>query len=94
MADVCIVGGGYCGLSTALHLAERGIRAVVLGSAPDSGGVALVAAVTPDSGLNASELIADAAKAGPAQATCDRIMAAPAEERPTDDIARRHGRRL
>ena len=28
-----------------------------------SGGVALVAAVTPDSGLNASELIADAAKA-------------------------------
>src|SRR3954462_1620636 len=30
MADVCIVGGGYCGLSTALHLAERGIKAVVL----------------------------------------------------------------
>ena len=30
---------------------------------PTSGGVALVAAVTPDSGLNASELIADAAKA-------------------------------
>jgi glycine/D-amino acid oxidase-like deaminating enzyme len=29
-ADVCIVGGGYAGLSTALHLAERGIRAVVL----------------------------------------------------------------
>ncbi|MFI5029614.1 MAG: NAD(P)/FAD-dependent oxidoreductase [Reyranellales bacterium] len=29
-ADVCIVGGGYCGLSTALHLAERGIKAVVL----------------------------------------------------------------
>ena len=29
-ADVCIVGGGYTGLSTALHLAERGIRAVVL----------------------------------------------------------------
>ncbi|WP_375464342.1 NAD(P)/FAD-dependent oxidoreductase [uncultured Methylobacterium sp.] len=29
-ADVVIVGGGYCGLSTALHLAERGIRAVVL----------------------------------------------------------------
>ena len=30
MADVCIVGGGYCGLSTALHLVERGIKAVVL----------------------------------------------------------------
>jgi glycine/D-amino acid oxidase-like deaminating enzyme len=29
-ADVCIVGAGYAGLSTALHLAERGIKAVVL----------------------------------------------------------------
>ena len=29
-AAVCVVGGGYCGLSTALHLAERGIKAVVL----------------------------------------------------------------
>src|SRR4051794_37373718 len=29
-ADVCIVGGGYAGLSTALHLAERGVKAVVL----------------------------------------------------------------
>ena len=28
--DVCIVGGGYSGLSTALHLAKRGIKAVVL----------------------------------------------------------------
>lgn len=28
--DVCIVGAGYAGLSTALHLAERGIRSVVL----------------------------------------------------------------
>ncbi|MDI1287358.1 MAG: FAD-binding oxidoreductase [Reyranella sp.] len=28
--DVCIVGAGYAGLSTALHLAERGIKAVVL----------------------------------------------------------------
>jgi alanyl-tRNA synthetase len=40
-----------------------GIRAVVLGSAPKAGGVALVSAVTKDSGLNASELIAEAAKA-------------------------------
>lgn len=29
-ADVAIVGAGYAGLSTALHLAERGIRVVVL----------------------------------------------------------------
>jgi alanyl-tRNA synthetase len=35
----------------------------VLGSAPDGGGVALVAAVTPDSGFHASALIADAGKA-------------------------------
>ncbi len=27
---VCIVGGGYTGLSTALHLAKKGVRAVVL----------------------------------------------------------------
>ena len=39
-----------------------GIKAVVLGSAPAGGGVSLVAAVTKDSGLNAGELIADAAK--------------------------------
>src|SRR5882724_9904870 len=30
VADVAIVGGGYTGLSTALHLAERGVAAVVL----------------------------------------------------------------
>ncbi|QHI97462.1 FAD-dependent oxidoreductase [Xylophilus rhododendri] len=29
-ADVVIVGAGFCGLSTALHLAERGVRVVVL----------------------------------------------------------------
>ena len=39
-----------------------GVKAVVLGSAPAGGGVSLVAAVTKDSGLNAGELIADAAK--------------------------------
>ncbi|KQT85292.1 FAD-binding oxidoreductase [Aurantimonas sp. Leaf443] len=32
-ADVCIVGAGYTGLSAALHLAERGARAVVLEAA-------------------------------------------------------------
>jgi alanyl-tRNA synthetase len=39
-----------------------GIRGVVLGSAPDGGGVAMVAAVRPDAGLHASELIAEAAR--------------------------------
>ena len=29
-ADVCVVGAGYAGLSTALHLAERGIKTIVL----------------------------------------------------------------
>jgi glycine/D-amino acid oxidase-like deaminating enzyme len=29
-ADVLIVGGGYTGLSTAVHLAERGVRSLVL----------------------------------------------------------------
>jgi alanyl-tRNA synthetase len=38
------------------------VRAVVLGSAPESGGVALVSAVAADSGLHASELIAEAAR--------------------------------
>ena len=39
---------------------QPGIRAVVLGTAPEGGGAAIVAAVTPDSGLHASELIEDA----------------------------------
>ena len=29
-ADVCIVGGGYTGLSSALHLRKRGYRVVLL----------------------------------------------------------------
>src|SRR5437588_9952927 len=28
--DVCVIGAGYAGLSTALHLAERGIGTLVL----------------------------------------------------------------
>lgn len=30
LADVCIIGGGYTGLSAALHLAEQGFKAVVV----------------------------------------------------------------
>jgi gamma-glutamylputrescine oxidase len=33
VADVCIIGGGYTGLSTLLHLAERGYDAVLLEAA-------------------------------------------------------------
>jgi len=39
-----------------------GIKAAVLGGVPEGGGVALVAAVTKDSGLEAPALIADAAR--------------------------------
>ncbi|UDY36178.1 alanine--tRNA ligase [Dermatobacter hominis] len=47
----------------AVALRDRpGIRAVVLGASPGGKGVALVSAVAPDSGLNAAELIADAAR--------------------------------
>ena len=47
----------------ALALRDRpGIRAVVLGSSPGGKGVALVAAVSPDSGLDAGALIAEAAR--------------------------------
>src|SRR5690606_456895 len=30
VADVCVVGGGYTGLSAALHLAQRGFSVVLL----------------------------------------------------------------
>jgi alanyl-tRNA synthetase len=39
-----------------------GIRAAILGTAPDGGGAALVAAVRPDSGFDASALLDDAKK--------------------------------
>ena len=29
-SDVAVIGGGYCGLSTALHLAKRGVSVIVL----------------------------------------------------------------
>jgi alanyl-tRNA synthetase len=41
---------------------QAGVRAVVLIGAPEGGGVALVSAVTPDSGLDAGKLIADASR--------------------------------
>ena len=40
---------------------DPSVEAVVLGGEPEGGGVALVAAVTPNSGLHAGDLIADAA---------------------------------
>src|SRR5690606_11346448 len=40
-----------------------GVRAAVLGGAPPGGGVAIASAVASDSGLNAADLIRDAAKA-------------------------------
>jgi alanyl-tRNA synthetase len=42
---------------------QPGIKAVVLIGEPDTGGVALVSATTKDGGINAAELIADAARA-------------------------------
>jgi alanyl-tRNA synthetase len=48
-------------LATAVR-AHPGVRAVVLGGEPPGGGVALVAAVTKDSGLTAAELIAEPAR--------------------------------
>jgi alanyl-tRNA synthetase len=41
---------------------QPGVRAVVIGGAPEGGGAALVAAVTKDSGFNAGDLIKDAAR--------------------------------
>jgi alanyl-tRNA synthetase len=41
---------------------QRGVRAVVLGGTPPAGGVALVAAVAPDSGLVASDLVTGPAR--------------------------------
>jgi alanyl-tRNA synthetase len=47
----------------ALALRDKGdLRAVVLGTAPEGGGAAIVAAVTPASGLDASDLLEEAKK--------------------------------
>ena len=41
---------------------QPGVRGAVLGGTPEGGGVALIAAVAKGSGLDASKLIADAAR--------------------------------
>jgi alanyl-tRNA synthetase len=46
----------------AVAIRDLGVQAVVLGGAPDDGGVALVAAAAKDSGFDASALIAEAAR--------------------------------
>jgi alanyl-tRNA synthetase len=51
----------YRELATSLR-ARPGMRAVVVAGEAEAGGVALVAAVTPESGLNAGELIAEGAR--------------------------------
>jgi alanyl-tRNA synthetase len=44
----------------AVALRDQGLKAVVLGTAPEGGGAAIVAAVTPDSGFDASGLLEQA----------------------------------
>ncbi|WP_419925895.1 alanine--tRNA ligase [Candidatus Poriferisocius sp.] len=61
---VALVEGVDRGQLRDLAIATRdrpSVAAVVLGAAPEGGGAALVAAVTPDSDLDAGELIAEAA---------------------------------
>ena len=67
-ADVCVVGGGIAGCSTALHLAERGYRVVLLeanrvawGASGRSGGQAIVGYACSQSKL-VSQVGRDAAK--------------------------------
>jgi gamma-glutamylputrescine oxidase len=66
-ADVCVVGGGIAGCSTALHLAERGYRVVLLegrrvgwGASGRSGGQAIVGFSCPQSTLVAAVGLDDA----------------------------------
>jgi len=42
-ADVCVLGGGFAGLSTALHLAQKGTRVVLLERIRDLGSIAAAA---------------------------------------------------
>jgi gamma-glutamylputrescine oxidase len=68
-ADVCVVGGGIAGCSTALHLAERGYRVVLLegervgwGASGRSGGQALVGYASGQAKLETALGRADARK--------------------------------
>ena len=54
---------------------QPGVRGVVLAGAPPKGGVSLIAAVRRDSGLDASVLLADAAKAVGGGAPKDPLLA-------------------
>jgi ribulose 1,5-bisphosphate synthetase/thiazole synthase len=51
VADVAIVGAGYTGLSTALHLAERGVEVAVLEAAEIGFGAAGRSAGLVNAGL-------------------------------------------
>jgi alanyl-tRNA synthetase len=61
---------------------QAGVRAVVLGAAPEGGGAALVAAVDADSGFHAGELIAAGAKAIKGGGGKDPLLAAAGGKEP------------
>ena len=84
--DVCVVGGGLSGCSTALHLAERGYRVALLegrriawGASGRSGGQAIAGfassqdTLTEQVGLDAARrTVISADSMTPAAATCTR----------------------
>lgn len=53
-ADICVVGAGYSGMSTALHLAERGLKVVVVEAAEVGWGASGRNGGQVVNGLNAS----------------------------------------
>jgi alanyl-tRNA synthetase len=66
--------GGLRDLAVAIRQ-KPGVRGVVLGGAPEGGGAALVAAVAPDSGLHAGDLLADAKSAIKGGGGSDPVLA-------------------
>jgi glycine/D-amino acid oxidase-like deaminating enzyme len=76
--DVCIVGGGYLGLSTALHLAERGTKVVVLeAKEPGFGGSGRNGGqVIPGLKFDPDELLTMFGPERGAQVTADRVVLA------------------